>query len=138
MRGPLAQPRLNALLLAVFAAAAAALAAIGLFAVMTTMVRQRGHEIGIRMALGATAGEIQSAVLGRGLAIAGSGAAAGVIGAILLNRAVGSLLYGVSATDTKTLIGVVVTLAVIALLATLAPARWGARVDPASALRSDG
>jgi ABC-type lipoprotein release transport system permease subunit len=90
------------------------------------------------MALGATASEIQSAVLGRGLAIAGIGATAGVIGAIFLNRGVSSLLYGVSATDIKTLIGVVVTLAVIALLATLAPARWGGRVDPASALRSDG
>jgi hypothetical protein len=138
MRGPLAQPRLNALLLAVFAMAAVALAAVGLFALMATMVRQRGHEIGIRMALGATAAKIQTMVVGKSLAIAAAGVVAGMLGAMLLSRAVSSLLYGVGATDIKTLIGVVLILLVVALLATLAPARWSARVDPAAALRSDG
>lgn len=136
MRGPLAQPRLNTFLLAVFAAAAAVLAAIGLFAVMSTMVRQRAHEIGIRMAIGATAAEILTMVMGRGLTIAGAGTAAGLIGALAVNRSLGSLLYGIGAGDTRTLIGVVGLLAVVALLATFGPARWSARVDPASALRS--
>jgi putative ABC transport system permease protein len=77
LEGPLAQPRLNSLLLGVFAAAALALAAVGLFGVMTTMVRQRTREIGIRMALGATARDLRRLVMRRGLAIAAAGMVTG-------------------------------------------------------------
>src|SRR5213076_139432 len=71
LEGPLAQPRLNALLLAVFAGAAVTLAAVGLFGAMMTMVRQRTRELGVRMALGATAGDLRAMVMRRGLTIAG-------------------------------------------------------------------
>lgn len=138
MRDPLGQPRLNAFLLTMFGGAAVALAAIGLFGVMSTMVRQRAHEIGVRIALGATAGAIQRMVLGRGLAIAGAGVVAGMLLALWANRALSGLLYGVQATDLVTLIGVAGALAGIAALATVGPARTGARVDPMIALRADG
>jgi ABC-type antimicrobial peptide transport system permease subunit len=138
MEGPLAQPRLNAFLLAVFALAAAALAAIGLFGVMATMVRQRTRELGVRMALGATARDIQSIVVGRGLAIAGVGVGVGLAGALLANRFLSSLLYEVSAADTSTLAGVAVFLTAIAAVAAFIPARSSARIDPAVALRSEG
>jgi Zn-dependent protease len=138
LRGPLAQPRLNTFLLGAFAIAAAMLAAVGLFGVMATTVRQRAHEIGVRMALGATSREIQTMLLSRGLAIAGAGVLAGVVAALTTNHALSALLYGVSATDIKTLLGVVSFLAVMALLATLGPARLGSRVEPITALRSDG
>jgi predicted permease len=138
MEGPLAQPRLNAFMLVVFALAAAALAAIGLFGVMATMVRQRTRELGVRMALGATARDIQSIVVGRGLAIAGVGVGVGLAGALLANRFLSSLLYQVSATDTATLVGVAVFLTAIAVVAAFIPARSSARIDPAVALRSEG
>jgi ABC-type antimicrobial peptide transport system permease subunit len=138
MEGPLAQPRLNAFLLAVFALAAAALAAIGLFGVMATMVRQRTRELGVRMALGATARHIQSMVVGRGLAIAGVGVAVGLTGALVANRLLSALLYETSATDTGTLAGVALFLTAIAAVATFIPARSSARIDPAVALRSEG
>lgn len=138
MEGPLAQPRLNAFLLAVFALAAAALASIGLFGVMATMVRQRTRELGVRMALGATTRDIQAIVVGRGLGIAGLGVVTGVGGAIVVNRLLTSLLYQVSPTDTITLAGVGLLLISIALIATLIPAHSSARIDPAIALRSEG
>src|SRR5207302_11275917 len=100
---PLAQPRLNALLLAVFAGAALALAAIGLFGVMATMVRQRTRELGVRMALGATGEDVQTLVVGRALLIASVGVAAGLGGSLLANRLLASVLYDVSATDFTTL-----------------------------------
>jgi putative ABC transport system permease protein len=134
---PRAQPRLNAGVLALFAAAAVSLAAIGLFAVVATMVRQRTHELGIRMALGATAGDVRRLVLGRGLALAAIGAALGLAGALAAGRLVASLLYETSPTDAPTLVAVVATLLVVAALASLLPARVGARVDPAGVLRGD-
>jgi putative ABC transport system permease protein len=138
MKGPLSQPRLNAFLLAVFAFVAATLAAIGLFGAMATMVRQRTRELGIRMALGATSRDIQSIVIGRGLAIAGAGVGVGLVGAVVANRLLSSLLYHVSATDAATLGGAALFLTTIALLASLIPSRSSARIDPALALRSDG
>src|SRR5207253_2613233 len=96
---PLAQPRLNALLLAVFAGAAVTLAAIGLFATMATMVGQRTGEFGVRMALGATAGELRGMVLRRALAIVTTGVMIGLVGALLANRLLVALLYQVSPTD---------------------------------------
>ncbi|HET6679809.1 MAG TPA: ABC transporter permease [Gemmatimonadaceae bacterium] len=138
MRGPLAQPRLNSMLLVTFAVVAVALAAMGLFGVMATTVRQRAHEFGVRMALGATPARIRTMVLGRGLAITCAGVSVGVIASLLATRALSALLYGVSAVDPLTFIGVAICLTIIALLATFIPARFGAHVDPASALRADG
>jgi len=135
---PLAQPRLNALLLAVFAGAALALAAIGLFGIMATMVRQRTRELGVRLALGATAGDLRDLVMRRGLMIAAAGLVLGIIGALLANHLLASLLYEVSPTDGVTLAVVAALLLLIATLATFIPARSSTRIDPASALRVEG
>ena len=135
---PLAQPRLNALLLAVFAVAAVALAAVGLFGVMATMVRQRTREIGVRMALGATVRDLRTMVLRRGLAIAAIGSAAGLAGALLANRLLDSLLYEVSPTDLTTLGLVTAGLLATAVFATLIPARAMTAIDPAAVLRAEG
>ena len=134
---PLAQPRLNALLLGVFAGAAVILAAVGLFAVMMTMVRQRTRELGVRMALGATARDLREMVMRRGLAIAATGAVVGLLGALLANRLLASMLYEVAPTDATTLLGVTVLLLGIAALASFVPARSGARIDPMEALRAE-
>jgi predicted permease len=132
---PLAQPRLNAMLLAVFASAATVLAAIGLFGVMATMVRQRTRELGIRMAIGATSAEIGGMVVRRGLIIAAVGVVVGIAGALATNRLVASMLYEVSPTDALTLVAVTAVLVVVALAATLIPARSSTRIDPVIALR---
>jgi predicted permease len=132
---PLAQPRLNALLLAVFASAAVALAAIGLFGVMATMVRQRTRELGVRMALGATAGDVRRMVMRRGLAIATAGMGVGLAGALGANRLLTAMLYDVSPTDGVTLVAVTGLLLGIATVATGIPARSSTRIDPAIALR---
>jgi putative ABC transport system permease protein len=136
--GPLAPPRLNALLLAVFAGAAVALAAIGLFGVMATMVGQRTREFGVRMALGATGQELRLMVLRRGLTLATIGVVTGLLGALLANRLLLALLYQVSPTDPVTLSIVVVLLLTVAGLASLFPARSSTRIDPVEALRADG
>ncbi len=137
MKAPLAQPRLNAFLLAVFAVAAATLAGIGLFGVMATMVRQRRRELGVRMALGATARDIESIVVGRGFAVAGLGVLAGLGASVLANRLLSSLLYQTSPTDFRTLAGVAALLLSVAMLASVIPARSSARIDPAIALRAE-
>jgi predicted lysophospholipase L1 biosynthesis ABC-type transport system permease subunit len=134
---PLAQPRLNALLLGVFAGAAVILAAVGLFAVMMTMVRQRTRELGVRMALGATARDLREMVMRRGLAIAATGSVVGLLGALLANRLLASMLYEVAPTDATTLLGVTVLLLGIAALASFVPARSGARVNAMEALRAE-
>jgi putative ABC transport system permease protein len=135
---PLAQPRLNAFLLAVFAGAGVALAAIGLFGVMATMVRQRTRELGVRMALGATAQDLRLMVVRRGLAIAAVGLTLGLLGALMTNRLLSALLYDVSPTDAVTLAVVSGMLLSVALLASGIPARSSTRIDPVSALRVDG
>lgn len=136
--GPLAQPRLNTLLLALFAAAAVVLAAVGLFGVMATMVRQRTRELGVRMALGATAGDLQRMVTRRGLAIATVGVGAGLAGALVANRLLSALLYEVSPTDGVTLAVVTGLLLVVATVASVIPARSIMRIDPVIALREEG
>ena len=137
MRAPLAQPRLNALLLAVFAGAAALLAGIGLFGVMATMVRQRWHEFGVRMALGASGGDIARLVLRRGMTLAAVGTALGLLGAQAGNHLLRSLLFGLSPTDATTIGIVVVLLLGVAALASFLPARSSTRVEPAIALRAE-
>jgi putative ABC transport system permease protein len=138
LEGPLAQPRLNALLLAIFAGAAVALAGVGLFGVMATTVRQRTRELGIRMALGATAPDLRRMVMRRGLALAAAGLAAGVLGALATNRLLVAMLYAVSPTDAFTLAAVALLLLGISALATLVPARSSTRIDPVIALRAEG
>lgn len=137
LAAPLAQPRLNALLLAVFACAAVVLAAIGLFGVMATMVRQRTREFGIRMALGADRRDLMRMVVRRGVMIAAPGIAVGIAGALFANRLLSSLLYEVNATDLPTLAAVGALLLLVASGASFAPARSSTRVNPTDALRAE-
>src|SRR5438309_7956174 len=134
---PLAQPRLNALLLAVFAGAAVALAAVGLFGAMMTMVRQRTRELGVRVALGATGPDLRRVVIGRGLAVAAVGSVLGLAGALLTNRLLVAILYEVTPTDPGTLVTVAALLLVVGLVAWFVPARQAMRVDPVAALRTE-
>ena len=129
--------RFNLYLLGAFATVSLALAAIGLFGVMAYLVSQRTREIGVRLALGATRGEVFRLIVGRGLALAAVGAAGGVGAALWLTRAMESLLYSVSRTDLATFVAVPVTLIAVALLACYVPARRAMRVDPVIALRGD-
>jgi predicted permease len=137
LEGPLAQPRMNALLLAVFAAAALTIATVGLFGVMAAMVRQRTRELGIRLALGAAPRDLQRMVMRRGLTVAAGGVLVGLLGALLANRLLVSLLYNVAPTDRVTLLVATAVLLGVAGLATAIPARLSTRVDPLLALRAD-
>lgn len=137
LEGPLAQPRLNAVLLAVFAGAAVALAAVGLFGVMATMVRQRTRELGIRLALGAEPRDLWRMVMRRGVAIGTAGLVLGLPGAVLANHLLVALLYDVSPTDGLTLVVAAGFLASVAGLASAIPARLSTRVDPLVALRAE-
>jgi ABC-type antimicrobial peptide transport system permease subunit len=135
--GTLAQPRLNALLLTLFAGAAVTLAAVGLFGVVATTVRQRTREFAVRVALGATPADLRRAVLMHGLTLAAIGTALGVLASLATTRALESLLFGVTPTDAATLGVVCALLLCVALLAALLPARRAQRVDPMLALRSE-
>lgn len=136
--GPLAQPRLNALLLAVFAGSAVALAAVGLFGAMATMVSQRTRELGVRIALGAGAGDLRRIVVRRGLRIAAVGSVLGLFGTLLTNRLLVAMLYEVTPTDLTTLMAVTGFLLGVAALASLIPARSATRIDAMTALRAEG
>jgi putative ABC transport system permease protein len=131
----LAERRFTMLLLALFAATALALSAIGIYGVMAYFVTQRTHEIGIRMALGASPRAVLGLVLGQGAKLAAAGVAAGLLGAMALTRAIATLLFGVSPRDPATLVAFSLVLSAIALLACYIPARRATRVDPIRALR---
>lgn len=134
---PLAQPRLNALLLGVFAGTAVVLAAVGLFSVMATMVGQRTRELGIRLALGAAPRDLRRMMMRRGLMIGSVGLLLGLVGALLGNNLLAALLYEVSPTDGLTLVLAGALLLTVAGLASAIPARSSTRVDPLVALRAD-
>jgi predicted permease len=129
--------RFYATLIALFAGVALVLAAVGLYGVIAYAVSQRTHELGVRVALGATAEGITRMVIGEGLTLTAIGVAIGIVGSLAAGQIVSTLLYGVSARDPLTLIGVVVALAVVATLASWSPARRAARIDPLVAMRGD-
>jgi len=130
-----AKPRFTTLLVGGFAVAALLLGAIGIYGVMSYVVSQRAHEMGVRMALGATPTDIARLVVGRGMGLALGGAAIGCAIALVATRALRSLLFGVSATDPLTFAGAVAAFSLVAIAASAAPARRATRADPVEALR---
>jgi putative ABC transport system permease protein len=131
----MAPARSSMLLVTLFAIVALVLAIVGVFGVLSYTVNQQTAELGIRMALGASARQVKFLVLGQGLAPVLGGIALGVAGALALTRFMESLLFGVEATDPATFMSVSALLALIAAAATYIPARRATRVDPARVLR---
>jgi predicted permease len=129
--------RFLSLLLGIFAGVALLLAAIGTYGVLSYLVTERQREIGIRVALGASAAGIMRLVLRQGMAITTAGVVVGVLGALGLARVTQSLLFGVSPTDPATYVGVGGVILVVALLACLIPAQRAMRVDPLVAIRDE-
>jgi len=123
------------LLFEIFAGLAVVLAAFGIYGVLSYAVKQRTHEIGIRMALGAGRGKVLRMFVGEGMVLAGVGIALGLIGSLLLMRFLANLLYGVRPTDPPTFIVVALVLAAVACFACYIPARRATKVDPMVALR---
>jgi putative ABC transport system permease protein len=123
-------------MLAGIALAALGLAAVGVFGVMAHAVAQRRHELGIRQALGARAGDIVALVLGRSLAVTLAGVAGGTIVAAVATRALRSVLFGVEPLDPVTFVLAACTVAVVGLAAALVPAWRAMRTEPASTLRA--
>ena len=133
----LAQSRFSTMLLTAFGAIALALAAIGVYGIISYGVAQRTQEIGIRMALGARHGDVLAMVVRHGAALAGIGLVVGLAGALALSRLVSSLLFRVSPTDPPTFATGMVVLTAVAILAAAIPARRAARTDPMLALRNE-
>jgi ABC-type antimicrobial peptide transport system permease subunit len=121
-----------------FSMLAVLLAAVGVFGLMAQVVARRTPEIGVRMALGASPGQVLSMVMRQGALFAGAGAVVGLGGAFLLARALRSLLFGVGAADPVSYVGAAVVMGLSVLVACAVPAWRAARVDPTLALRQDG
>ena len=132
-----ALPRLYALLVGIFAAAAVGLAVLGVYGVMAYAVAQRQREIGVRLALGAAPGAIRQLVLARGARLAALGLGIGLAGAIFTGRLLRTLLFGVSALDPGTFVAVAALLGTMALAACLLPARRAMRIDPLVSIRDE-
>ena len=125
------------LLITAFAAVAVALAAIGVYGVLAYLVSQRTQEIGVRLAIGATAGNVVGLFVREGAALTLAGVSCGLAGALAVTRVLATMLFGVTATDPATFVTVAAGLALIAMVASYVPARRAARVDPMVALRNE-
>ncbi|MEN3368362.1 MAG: hypothetical protein V7609_505 [Verrucomicrobiota bacterium] len=133
----IARPRFNMLLISILAGVALVLAAVGIYGVISYSVTQRTHEIGVRMALGANTSDVLKLVVGQGMLLAGAGLAIGLMAAFGVTRIMASLLFGVSATDPVTYLGLAALLGAIAFLACYIPARRATKVNPVTALRAE-
>jgi predicted permease len=129
--------RFNVILIGFFAITAMLLATAGVFGVMAYAVSRRTREFGVRLALGATSGDVLRMVVGQGMRTILMGVAIGIAGSFALTRTVSSLLFGITATDPITFGGVTLLLIVVALLACYLPARHATKVDPVVALRCE-
>jgi predicted permease len=132
----LAQSRFNTFLLTALGGIGLLLAVVGLYGVLAYLVTQRSHEIGIRMALGATARDVLVLVARQGMVLVVAGIALGIVAAIAATRLLRELLFGVTATDPATFVAVAAVLAIAGVLASIIPARRATRVDPTRALNA--
>jgi putative ABC transport system permease protein len=132
-----AQPRLNAALLAVFAAVAVLIAAIGVYGILAYSVNQRTREIGLRIALGAQPSGVLRWIAAQGMLVAATGIGVGLVGAYVLSRVLAILLFEIQPRDSLTFTGVAGLLLMVSLTACLAPARRASRMDPIVALREE-
>jgi putative ABC transport system permease protein len=135
--GGLASRELDTWLLGGFATCALLLAAIGVYGLFAYSVAQRRHEMGIRVALGASERQVLGLIVGDGMRLAAIGIALGAAGALVLTRLLAGLLYGIGASDPGTFGAAATLLGLVALLASYIPARRAARVDPMVALRNE-
>jgi ABC-type antimicrobial peptide transport system permease subunit len=134
--GTIARPRALSVLVGAFALVALVLAAVGVYGVMAYSVRQRTQEIGVRMALGATAASVLRLVVGQALRLVAAGIAVGLVAAAALSRLIVTLLYGVEPLDPWTFAVTAALLLLVAAVASYLPARRGMRLAPVDALRS--
>jgi putative ABC transport system permease protein len=137
MSSSIAERRFQTLLLGVFAGIALVIAAIGIYGVVSYAVSRRTHEIGVRMALGAQAGDVLRMVLWRGMSLTLIGVTLGLAAAFALTRVLKNLLFEVSTTDPGTFALIALLLIGVALIASYIPARRATKVDPLQALRHD-
>lgn len=137
LAGALAPRRLNSLLLGIFAGLALALSAVGIYGVMSCVVSQRAHEMGVRLALGAQRGDIFALVINHGLALVGCGIVFGLLGAFALTNSMRAMLYGISPRDPIAFLAAPGALLAAALLACWFPARKATHADPIRALRCE-
>ena len=132
----LARERFTLVLMAVFAAIALSLAAMGVYGVLSYAVSQRTHEIGVRLALGALPAQVRRIILREGVAIGAIGTATGVAGALALSGVLQALVFGTSTTDPLVFVAVTLVLGGVVLAASYVPARRATRADPLDALRN--
>ena len=137
MAASIAAPRFRTTLLTTFAAVGLALAGIGIYGLMAYTVSERARELGVRVALGATTGDVMRMVLAEALILATSGIAVGVVGALAATRVMAALLFGIAPTDPATFTSIAGVLLATALLGSFVPARRAARIDPMVSLRSE-
>jgi putative ABC transport system permease protein len=135
MAESVSQPRLRTTLLTLFSGVALALSLVGVYGVMAYAVSERAHELGVRIALGAEPADIRRLVVGDGTRLTAMGIAIGLLGALAASRALGALLFGVSATDPATFAIAAVGLSIAGLAAAYIPARRASRIDPVVLLR---
>jgi len=135
--GANAGPRFTLVLLATFAVVALLLAAVGIYGVISYAVSRRTHEIGVRIALGATPTSVVRLIIAKGMRAVVIGVFVGMAGALLTSQLMTKLVYGVRVTDPATYVAVGLLLALVALLASYIPARRATRIDPLAAMRTD-
>jgi predicted lysophospholipase L1 biosynthesis ABC-type transport system permease subunit len=137
VRASIGEPRFRVLALTVFSSVAVLLAFVGLYATLAWLVRTRKRELGIRMALGAAAGDVQRMVVQRGMMLAGVGVVIGTLAALAATRLLASMVFGITTRDASTFALVAAGMVLVSLVACWIPARRAAATDPARILRED-